>query len=72
MGVAAYKRVNRKGIWYVAASDGIKLKTFAFSRLSNLTLQGTERVNDFATPGDVNLVCGRRVHWWESSPQVAG
>jgi hypothetical protein len=32
----------------------------------------TERVNDFATPGDVNLVCGRRVYWWVFSPQVAG
>jgi len=31
-----------------------------------------ERVNDFATPGDVNLVCERRVHCSSSSPQVAG
>ena len=31
-----------------------------------------ERVNDFATPGDVNLVCERRVHCSASSPQVAG
>jgi len=35
-------------------------------------LHRPERVNDFATPGDVNLVCGRRVHWSVSSPQVAG
>ena len=31
-----------------------------------------ERVNDFATPVDVNLVCGRRVFWSVFSPQVAG
>ena len=31
-----------------------------------------ERVNDFATPGDVNLVCGRRVHWSAVAPALAG
>jgi len=31
-----------------------------------------ERVNDFAAPGGINLVCGRRVYWSVSSPQVAG
>jgi hypothetical protein len=34
--------------------------------------RGPERVNDFATPVDVNLVCGRRVYWWVFSPRVAG
>ena len=24
--------------------------------------RASERVNDFATPGGINLVCGRRVH----------
>ena len=34
--------------------------------------ESSERVNDFATPGDVNLVCGRRVHWSGFSPVVVG
>ena len=41
-------------------------------RSEDLVIDYPERVNDFATPGDVNLVCGRRAHWWESSPQVGG
>jgi len=31
-----------------------------------------ERVNDFATPGNINLVCGRRDHWSVFSPPVVG
>lgn len=34
--VAPYKLVNHKGIWYLAASDQGKLKTFAFGRLNRL------------------------------------
>lgn len=36
------------------------------------TIEASERVNDFAAPGDVNLVCGRRVRCSAFSPQVAG
>ncbi len=35
-------------------------------------LRTAERVNDFASPGDVNLVCGLRVRWSVFSPQVVG
>lgn len=35
-GVAPHKLVNHKGIWYLAANDDGKLKTFAFGRLSRL------------------------------------
>ena len=31
-----------------------------------------ERVNDFAAPWDINLVCGRLVHWSVFSPLVVG
>lgn len=37
-GVEPYKLVNHKGIWYLAAMDGGKVKTFAFSRLDSLRL----------------------------------
>ncbi len=35
-------------------------------------VNSAERVNDFAAPDGINLVCGRRVHWSVSSPQVVG
>ena len=36
-GVAPYRLLNQKGIWYIAAVDGGKLKTFSFSKLSNVS-----------------------------------
>src|SRR5690606_39110549 len=35
--VAPYRLVNNKGIWYLAAVDGGKLKTFAFTRIDHLS-----------------------------------
>lgn len=35
-GVAPYKLINNKGIWYLAALDGDKLKTFAFTKIRDL------------------------------------
>jgi predicted DNA-binding transcriptional regulator YafY len=35
--VAPLKLVNNKGIWYLVARDGEKLKTFAFTRIDQLT-----------------------------------
>lgn len=34
--VSPYKLVNHKGIWYLAAMDGEKLKTFSFSKIECL------------------------------------
>jgi len=34
--VAPYKLINHKGIWYLAALDGMKVKTFSFSKISHL------------------------------------
>lgn len=34
--VSPYKLVNHKGIWYLAALDGEKLKSFCFSKISQL------------------------------------
>lgn len=34
--VCPYKLVNNKGIWYLAAVDGSKLKTFSFTKISCL------------------------------------
>ena len=35
-GVAPFKLINHKGIWYVAARDGEKLKAFSFAKIENL------------------------------------
>ena len=34
--ISPYKLVNHKGIWYLAALDGEKLKSFSFSKISQL------------------------------------
>jgi predicted DNA-binding transcriptional regulator YafY len=36
-GVAPFKLINHKGIWYLAARDGEKLKTFSFAKIEGLT-----------------------------------
>ena len=36
--VSPYKLLNLKGIWYLAALDGDKLKTFCFAKIENLKL----------------------------------
>ena len=36
--IAPFKLMNHKGIWYLAARDGEKLKTFAFTKIKGLRL----------------------------------
>lgn len=38
--IEPYKLVNHKGIWYLAAKDAGKLKTFSFSRIERLLVSG--------------------------------
>jgi predicted DNA-binding transcriptional regulator YafY len=45
--IAPYKLVNHKGIWYLAAKDGDKLKTYAFTRIRHLRLLDTLFNPDF-------------------------
>lgn len=37
-GIAPYKLINEKGIWYLAARDGDKLKSFSFSKIDSLSV----------------------------------
>lgn len=37
-GVAPFKLINHKGIWYLAARDGEKLKAFSFAKIENLSV----------------------------------
>jgi predicted DNA-binding transcriptional regulator YafY len=36
--IAPYKLMNHKGIWYLAAKDGDKLKTYAFTRIERVRI----------------------------------
>lgn len=45
-GVAPFKLINHKGIWYLAARDGEKLKTFSFAKIENLRLLESRFPND--------------------------
>ena len=40
--IAPFKLMNHKGIWYLAARDGDKLKTFAFAKIDGLKLLDTQ------------------------------
>lgn len=49
--VSPYKLLNLKGIWYLAAVDGEKLKTFSFTKISALKVLDTA----FAWSKDVDI-----------------
>ncbi len=40
--ISPFKLMNHKGIWYVAALDGEKLKTFSFSKIESLRVLDTQ------------------------------
>lgn len=40
--IAAFKLVNNKGIWYLVARDGEKLKTFSFGKIERLRILDTQ------------------------------
>jgi predicted DNA-binding transcriptional regulator YafY len=44
--IAPIKLMNHKGIWYLAARDGDKLKTFAFTKIEGLRLLDTQFARD--------------------------
>jgi predicted DNA-binding transcriptional regulator YafY len=52
MPLAPFKLMNHKGIWYLAARDGEKLKTFAFSRIESLQILDSH----FAPDASINKV----------------
>jgi len=49
IGVAPFKLINHKGIWYLAARDGEKLKAFSFAKIENL------RILESRFPADPNI-----------------
>ena len=51
--VSPYKLINNKGIWYLAAIDGEKLKAFSFSKITGL--QTLETSFEWMQPIDTQL-----------------
>lgn len=45
-GIAPYKLINHKGIWYLVGQDGAKLKTFTFSKIEQVVPLDTSFVHD--------------------------
>jgi predicted DNA-binding transcriptional regulator YafY len=44
--VAPFKLMNHKGIWYLVARDGDKLKTFSFAKIEQVTVLDTRFAHD--------------------------
>lgn len=44
--IAPFKLMNHKGIWYLAARDGDKLKTYSFAKIASLKLADTHFESD--------------------------
>lgn len=76
--VSPYKLLNLKGVWYLAALDGNKLKTFSFAKIDKLRL--LEDTFVWSKEIDVKLATEDGVWFTESqhevvlkvSPEVAG
>lgn len=77
-GVAPYKLINHKGIWYLTAMDADKLKSYSFSKIQNLKV--LEIVFDWDAAIDTKIASDDGI--WHSetprevvlkaSPKVAG
>lgn len=64
--ISPYKLVNNKGIWYLVAQDGDKLKTFSFSKIEQLNILDTM----FERPTDIDAKLAKEDGVWLSgSPQ---
>jgi predicted DNA-binding transcriptional regulator YafY len=44
--LSPYKLINKSGIWYLAAIDNSKLKTFSFAKIKHINLLGTKFIWD--------------------------
>lgn len=65
-GVCPYRLINNKGIWYLAALDGDKLKSFSLSKLNHLRV--SEDPFEWDTRIDAQLVAEEGV--WLSMEKV--
>jgi predicted DNA-binding transcriptional regulator YafY len=59
--LAPHKLMNHKGIWYLAARDGDKLKTFAFTRIESLRVLDSHFAPD---PGIDKLLVEEEGIWF--------
>lgn len=77
-GVAPYKLINHKGIWYMTAMDADKLKSFSFSKIQHLKVLETGFDWDAAIDTKISTDDGiwhsdtQREVVLKASPEVAG
>ena len=77
-GVAPYKLINHKGIWYLTALDADKLKSFSFSKIQHLKVLDTGFEWDAALDSKIASDDGiwhsdtQREVVLKASPEVAG
>ncbi len=60
--ISPYKLINNKGIWYLAALDNEKLKTFSFSKICTLRILETE----FTWDSKINIELAKEEGIWLS------
>lgn len=66
--VSPYKLLNLKGIWYLAAMDGEKLKTFSFAKIGHLQVLDTRFV--WSKEVDTKLATEDGIWFTESQHEV--
>jgi len=77
-GIAPYKLINHKGIWYLTAKDAYKLKSFSFSKIQHLKILDTGFEWDAALDSKISTDDGiwhsdtQREVVLKASPEVAG
>jgi len=77
-GIAPYKLINHKGIWYLTAVDADKLKSFSFSKIQHLKVLDTGFDWDAAIDTKISTDDGiwhsdtQREVVLKASPEVAG
>lgn len=76
--IAPYKLINHKGIWYLTALDGDKVKSFSFSKIQNLKVLDTGFEWDAGLDRKISTDDGiwhsdtQREVVLKASPEVAG
>lgn len=68
LSVSPYKLLNLKGIWYLAAVDGDKLKTFSFAKIEKLKL--LENTFPWSKEVDAKLAIEDGIWFTESQQEV--
>lgn len=64
--ISPLRLINNKGIWYLAALDGAKLKTFAFTKISRVLMLGSA----FDPPENIDQLLKSEDGIWLSAERI--